>query len=716
MSYAQSKYSIRIQERIFNLFPPLSVNPMDSILHQRDNMFLWTPIALSLGIALYFSLSIEPPLILCLFFSLVCTCLTVLGRNAKPHIRILLLGILILSTGFTAAKIRTEFVSTPIISKKIGPVEIFGKIEQIEKMEEGDGSRLTLSDLAIENLEKKFTPKKIRLRLRADSDVKIGQTIKVLAALNPPSAPIIPDGFDFRRYLYFQSIGAVGFIYKAPEVISPSKRSTFHIEKIRAKIAHHIEKALPTRQASIALALLVGQKKSLTEEDQQALRDAGLAHMLAISGLHVGLFAGAFFFVFRFFLVLIPGFALRYPVKKIVAIATLIVALFYMMIAGSTISTQRAVLMIGVVFLAIILDRSPISLRLVAFAAFSVLLISPESLLSASFHMSFAAVTCLIYFYEITKDYWSAFYRKEGWLNKMSVYFLGVCFTTIIASIATAPFAIYHFGQVSYMGSVANLIAVPLLAFLVMPFALLSLFLMPLGLEYLPLQMVGIGIECMLEIAYWAADLPHAVIKTPFWNFMSFIVLIMGSLFFTLWKGWGKILALPAILLSAILAQQTMPTILISDTNKLFGFYVAGHDLYVSSRRSDRFIRENWEKYYGLPENSAKKLNYKGGNKDQVDFYKCGEQGCRITINNTKISFILNPYIEKQECDWADIILSVDPLPDQYRKNLCKSNISIDKFDTWGKGSHAIWVNNGTVKIITAMEKTSGRPWSAYPR
>ncbi|PCJ01215.1 MAG: hypothetical protein COB14_04000 [Alphaproteobacteria bacterium] len=133
-----------------------------------------------------------------------------------------------------------------------------------------------------------------------------------------------------------------------------------------------------------------------------------------------------------------------------------------------------------------------------ALSALVVLVIAPESLMSASFHMSFAAVICLIYFYEVTRKFWMSWYKKRGWHRKFLLYFISVCMTTLIASFATAPFALYHFGQVSYLGSLANFVAVPLLAFLIMPFALLSLIAMPFGLDYWPLQIVGLGI-----VIYW---------------------------------------------------------------------------------------------------------------------------------------------------------------------------------------------------------------------
>ncbi len=687
------------------------------LFNQRENSFLWYPVFFALGVAVYFSISFEPPLILSVFIWSFAVAVYLLIRTLKHKgtslhlvVSAAFFVILILS-GFLSANSRTNIIATPMIEKKLGPVDIIGTVISIEKMEEGKGRRIILEDLEIEKLDKDKTPRKIRLRLRDNiGGVKIGQRIKILAMLNPPSAPILPNGFDFRRYLYFQGIGAVGFIYNAPEIINDTNGGSNIVEVLRNYIASQISDKLTPKQASIALALIVGQKNALSDEDRQAVRDAGLAHMLAISGLHVGFVAGALFFFSRLFLSLFVNFATRYPIKNIAAIFAFCGAVFYMVLAGSTVPTQRAVLMIGIVFLAIIIDRSPISLRLVAFAALVVLIIAPESLLSASFHMSFAAVICLIYFYEITRKYWMKWNAQSGWHKKALLYFIGVCMTTVVASIATAPFSLYHFWQVSYLGSLANFVAVPLLAFVILPAALLSLIFMVFGAAYFPLQIVGIGIDYMMDIAYWAASLPNAVIRISAWGFGSFAVFVLSALFMIMWKGWGKVFAIPIMIVAVIHGYNGIrPDILVSSSHKLFAFKQENGAFYVSSRRSERFVRENWVKYFGLDKGASKLLPYKGGERQNSGFYTCGEDGCRFEIKGKKVSFIRKSYAQSQECSWADIIISTSPMV--YG---CRASIVIDKFDTWKNGAYALWINENNIKIQNVAQSTSNRPWSFY--
>jgi competence protein ComEC len=178
------------------------------------------------------------------------------------------------------------------------------------------------------------------------------------------------------------------------------------------------------------------------------MRDSGLAHLLSISGLHIGLAAGLFFFGLRFGLAFIPAIALRYPVKKWAAVLAIAAALLYAGLAGWTTPTQRSVIMAGIAFLAIILDRSPISLQLVAWAAFLVLLFQPDSLLGASFQMSFAAVFALVVVFERLGPWFAA--RRQGWgegatwdaklFNTLSWLFIGLAATvatSFVAGLAT---------------------------------------------------------------------------------------------------------------------------------------------------------------------------------------------------------------------------------------------------------------------------------------
>lgn len=668
---------------------------------QRPYLFLWTPLFVACGIGVYFTLPVEPPFILGAIAFLTTLSCFILGMHTKAHIPLLLMCLVTL--GFTAVQIRTNIAHTDFVPRDEQTRYIKGTITTIEDM--GKDSRITLSDLTIEDIEEDKTPRHIRLRLREDDNVQIGQKISALARLHKPSAPVLPGGFDFRRHMYFEGIGAVGFIFNEPEIIETPVNKSFKstIESLRHKIAQTIEQNVQYPQAGIAIALTTGRKTAIDNDTNEAMRAAGLAHMLAISGLHVGLFSGTIFFIVRLIMALIPGFALHHPIKKYAAVIAIICAIFYALLAGMNIPTQRALLMVTMAFIAILLDRSPISLRLVTFAALSVLLLFPESILSASFHMSFAAVVCLIVFYDRIRPLWSAMHRKAGVMRRIALYFIGVSMTTVIASLATAPFALYHFHQMATYSILANFIAVPILGFIIMPCIILTLFLMPLGLSAIPLLIIQRGITAILDIATWTTSLPHSVLHMAQWPLSALLCITLGTLFLFLWRGRLALFGFLPILISIpLIAATPKPDILISPDMDLIGVYDQ-QTLYISDKRKNRFAREIWLESLGLTEDAAQ--SWPKEHSQDVDFIHCDTAACRMTVKDKKISHIKANTVMDEECNWADIAISYAPLWD------CKSGIRIDRGRTKKHGAYSIYLSN-TMTVRKADQITGHRPWT----
>ena len=673
---------------------------------QKPRFFLWFPFFIGCGIGFYYALPYEPPVILGAFvfiFSIM-TFILFRGRGAERFFSIVFL---LIALGFSAAQARTFMVHTPILQKEIKFAHVSGVIQAVEDQGDEEGSRLVLRNLEIEDLAPEHTPVRARLKIRRDHGLMVGQHIQVLAALNPPSAPVMPGAFDFQRYLYFQRIGAVGFIYKEYPGPYAGAQQGFAgvIETQRQAIARSVEKYMPYPAASVAIALMNGRMTAISEEDQDAFRDSGLAHLLSISGLHVGLFSGALFFISRLLMALIPGFALHRPIKKYAAVIAIIGAFYYMLLAGSPVPTQRSVLMTGIFFLAIILDRSPISLRMIAFAAMAVLLVFPESLLSASFQMSFGAVAALILFYDWLRPYWSAWQRQAGMLKKIAFYFLGVCFTTLIASMATAPFGLFHFQQFALYSLPANFIAVPVMAFIIMPGVLGALMLMPLGLEHLPLMLVEKGVDATLEIAHWAAAMPHAVLHVQAWPLGGLICLALGAFILALWQGHLRALGLiPLAVCILIIFQHRQPDILIAADYDLTAFQGADHALHISTKRKGEFIRENWARAYGFDPKADLSAWPREGREGDI---ACGEEGCMLNLKGYDVFYTDDAAALARNCPKADIILSAVPA-----KN-CNARLVIDLYDSKDRGAHAIWLDSAWPTVKTSAQIRGARPWSS---
>jgi competence protein ComEC len=681
------------------------------IAAQKDRLFLWAPFCLAVGIGLYFSLEAEPPLLLGGSLIVMAGGLVLYGWKAQGRspgekfFYLCAIGILIACIGFAAAQMRAHTAYTPMLVKKMKITGVEGTIESIEPSDKG--SRAVLTDLIIERTKPEDTPRKIRLSIRKDEGLKAGQRVKLLAGLNPASPPVAPGAFDFQRMAYFEGLGAVGFAYSAPEILAEGENPV-SLAGLRKSISDKIRDVTDNPQQSILVALMTGQRKAIRDEDWRALRESGLAHMLAISGLHVGMVAGVLFFFSRLFMAFSPALALHRPIKKYAAVIALIGACLYTVIVGATIPTQRALMMTALVMIAILLDRSPFSLRLVAFAAFVVLLFTPESLMSVSFQMSFAAVTALICFYDFIRPVWIKFHRRAGIMRRAGLYFMGVLLTTLIAGTATGLFALYHFQQYALYGLLANIIAVPLLAFVVMPVTVLSYFLMPLGLENFTLPLAEWGVSWILATAYWVAGMDGAVWRVAVWPHGAFVAMVLVLWLMIVWKGRQKYFLVPVFLLLCLPAfLNRQPDILISRGADLIAVRDQTGALWLSTGRAERYTAENWLRRNGETAED-KKIWLKAGEGEAEYFpLTCGSYGCRGKIKEQKIAVAFTQKASQEDCNWADILIADQPI-----HGSCRARYKIDFFDVWRNGPYAIWLSPEKVKIKTVEGVRGRRLWT----
>jgi competence protein ComEC len=309
------------------------------------------------------------------------------------------MALLCVAVGLVAAVLRFHAVAAPVLERPMSG-DLVGHVLTVERTETGALSAV-LAPVSFGKLSSESLPAKVRLNVRLGGAVlRPGAEVRMRARLMPPPEPVLPNGFDFARQAWFSSTGAVGFAYTAPgETVPPSGAGEL-LTVLRMKIGERIRSRIGGTSGAVAAALVTGERASIPDEISADLRAAGIYHVLSISGLHMVLFAGSLFWAVRAFLVLLPGLALRYPVKKWAAAVAILGATFYLLISGAAVATQRAWIMICLMFLAVLLDRPALSMRNVMLAATVILLWRPESLIGASFQMSFAAVIALIAFYE----------------------------------------------------------------------------------------------------------------------------------------------------------------------------------------------------------------------------------------------------------------------------------------------------------------------------
>ena len=627
---------------------------------------------------------------------------------------------LAMAVGFVAAQLRVQSLDTRML-ERTGWATVIGTVRQVE-VRPAD-HRLTLSDITLTDTRHRVVPSGVRVVLRGlDQPPLIGSRVRLRARIGPPSLPIAPGAFDFQRHAYFLGIGAVGFAAGQLETLADrSGTDTWQaaVDLVRDRISVTVRAALDPNIGPIAAALLTGDRAGIPESILESLRQTGLAHLLAISGLHMALVVGTVLFGLRFGLAAIPGVALRWPIKKIAAGFALVAAGGYLLLAGAPVPTQRAFLMVGLVLIGQMLNREALSLRMVALAAVVVLLPFPESLLGPSFQMSFAAVTALIAAYEGVRG-WNARRlagREEGLgllplpLVRFGRYVGGVALTSVIASAATAPIAAYHFQMVPVTGTVANMIAVPVTALVTMPAGVIALLAMPFGMEQAPLAVMGLGIEATLWSAETAAAIPVAATgaaAAPVW---SLVLLAMGALWVVIWRGpfrWAGLVIVGCGAVGWMLVAP--PSVVVSAYADVVGVRFSDGTWAVSTDRRAAFVRDGWQRRWGAGDEAEFEALDAGGVPlgMQDRQLTCDGLGCVYTIADRRVAILTTPEATTEDCALASVVIVTVPL----RRPCDGPDLLIDLRAIKTLGAHAVWIDRENVRMETVSGTTGRRPWN----
>ncbi len=681
---------------------------------ERQRLFLWVPVLFGAGSGLYLTLPVEPvgwaaPAAAGLFATLA----LLLRRRAAPALALAALALL--AAGVAVADWRTERVRAPVLAAPVGPTDVSGRVLWVGA---GDGpQRYLLDHVRIEGVAPERTPERVRISVRSGTPGVVaapGEWLAARASLRPPPAPAEPGAWDFARQAWFQRIGAVGFSYGAPEAAPTLAGEGGGLLSLLSRVRHWVAARILAHASPsagpFAAALLTGDRSAIDRSALAAMRDSGLAHLLAISGLHVGLVAGFIFFAARGLLALAEPLALRRPIKKWAAAAALLGAAAYLLLSGMSVPTQRAFVMVGVVLVAIMLDRASLSMRLIAWAALLVLALAPESMLGPSFQMSFAAATALIATYEAARRPLARLAARGGLALRPLVYGAGVALTSLVAGIATGPFAVYHFNRFADYGLLANLGAVPITGFWIMPWGLVALVLMPFGLEGLALAPMGWGIDAVVWIASQVAAQPGAVSLVPAMPPEALIVIAVGGLWLCLWRSRWRFLGVLVIGCGLLLAGlERRPDVLVDGDARIVA--VRGEDgrLWLSTRARGRFVSDMWLRRDGQAETPTWP---RAGAGDDAAGLRCDTLGCIQRRDGSTVAFVRDPRALEEDCARADLVVSTVPAWD-----LCAGpGTVVDRFDLWRNGGHAIWLEPDGARVESVAERRGKRPWVASRR
>ncbi|EEW56872.1 competence protein [Ruegeria sp. TrichCH4B] len=561
---------------------------LDAMLQaQRGHLFPWVPVCFGLGIGLYFLVSNEPALQI---YAGVVAVSLVLGFCARRGDGLgLLAGALVLiGMGFCYMGLRAHQVGAPVLTfRYYGPVE--GQVLSVDRSA-SDAMRITLGQVRLRDMSPARTPDRVRISLFDGAPPEPGSWVMTTAHLSPPQGPAEPGGFDFRRHAWFLGLGAVG--YSRVPVLRSGPPEVLPVATIRARFSDWVRASMPERTGGVATALITGDRAHVPRHVTEDLRASNLAHLLAISGLHMGLFAGVIFASLRRGFALWPRIALRWPVKKISAAVALVASFGYLLLSGANVATERAFLMVAVMLVAVLMDRRAISVRAVAFAAVLVLLRRPESLLSAGFQMSFAATLALVVVFRAVQPMFRP--GRGGHLGGALRWIGALVVSSLVAGVATAPFGAAHFNMVSHYGLIANLAAVPVMGAVVVPGAVLAICLAPFGGSAVGFWIMSQGISWILTVADTVAGWPGArgqVVAPEPWMLP---VLVMGALLLLLWQGQLRWVGLAPIGVALFFwPSSPRPEVLISADGGLVGV-MTSEGRALSRPRGKSFVAGIW--------------------------------------------------------------------------------------------------------------------------
>ena len=581
----------------------------------KARRILWLPVLFALGISFYFSIGFESSKWITLG---VIEGLILLAIIFRHHINILkIFGCMaIVLAGFTLVQLKSIWIAENYSKLPEDSFYFKGKIEKTDTNYQGR-KRFILTD--VKDFDGNLYKGKYRITQRSKKDdANIGDCVEMVGKIMPLSKEVMVGGYQFDRKGFFEGLKGTGFAESRWFKIECENQSgpdfNAYIGNLRQDIAKRIKSVLPKKEASIASAIISGERGEIDAQQYENYRNSGLAHFLSISGLHMSMLAGLMFFLIRFVLALVPSVALRIDTKKVAAIFAIVLSFIYLLISGQAIPAQRAFIMTFVVLLGVLFNRRAISMQTICLAGFIVLVLSPQVLISASFQMSFAAVMGLVAFYEKTSNAISRF-LNVGALHRyfriVVLYILGVVISDFIASLMTLPFAVYHFNMVAVYTTLGNFLAGPIIGLIIMPMVLLSMLFMPFGIDTIFLKALGFGINLVNQITEYVSSLPNSALQVPSMPHWGLVLMVLGGLWLMLWQAKWRYFGIIGIVLGIMgIATVKTPDIIIGPYAKAVAFKNEAGELEIVSSRSGRFIKNVWKNKYKVSDNKTKLENH----------------------------------------------------------------------------------------------------------
>jgi len=670
---------------------------------ERDQLPLWLPVGMGLGTAAWFAL---PDGHAWIGFLLAAGALLCAGMAAAP--------------GSRAGRALAWFA----VAALIGCGNIWWKAERVaeQRIEREQVARFTASVEAVQPLaardsvrlvvrpeEGSGLPPRLRLNVPADKApaVRPGERIAARAWLMPPAPAAVPGAYDYARSAWFARIGGSGRVLEIARLPGASQTGWgAWLAGLRQRLGDHIAGRLEGAQGGIAVALATGDQGRIPEEDAEAMRRAGLAHLLSVSGLHLTAMVGAVMLLTLKLLALSPGLALRFRLTLWAAGAAAVAGVAYTLLTGAEVPTVRSCVASLLVLAGIALGRDALTLRLVASGAIAVLLLWPDSLAGPSFQLSFAAITAIVALHEHPGLKALLAKREEALPFKAGRFLLGLVLTGIVVEAALTPIALYHFHRTGLYGAFANIVAIPLTTFVVMPAEALALILDSVGLGAPFWWAAGKALAFLLALAHRTADSPGAVAMLPEVPDGAFALMIGGGLWLCLWRRrirrWG---AVPLALGLAWSLTVPAPDVLVTGDGRHLAAGTDQGDVVILRTRAGDYVRDLLAETSGIDADLP----------DMDDAADCNPDACAATLVRggrawRLLAFRTRAYVEteplRRACAEADIVVAERRLPKACAPRWLKADATLLK----RTGGLAIRLG-GTPSVETVASRVAQHPW-----
>lgn len=675
---------------------------------ERDRLALWLPVFMGVGILCYFALRAEPPGWLGAAVAVPAVLATML-LGSRPVPRAIVMALAAAAIGFAA----TQYVAwraPPLETLPTHATILTGIVRGVDALPEG--RRIVLEAAQLDGAPPLSRWLRVRLRTADRLEIATGDTVRIRALLRPPAPPAYPGAWDLQRDAWFSGLGGSGYALGPVERLAESVPSgpLRLVQRLREVIARRITAVVPGSAGAISVTLLTGVTTGIPAADHDAFRASGLAHLLAVAGLHIGIVMGWVLAFSRLALAASEHASLHWPTKKLAALAALAAGGGYMVLTGMHVPIVRSFSMACLYTVAVLAGRRAISLRGLALAATVLMLLEPEEVPGVSFQMSFSAVLALISGYELLRPALRSVRGDGNWKRRFALHLAALALTSALAGTASAPFGAYHFGRIQLYFVVANMVAVPLTALWAMPAGLVGLVLMPFGLDWLAFVPMGWGVEAILWVARTTAAWPAATFDVPHMPPWGLATTGLGIAWLGLWRSPMRLLGVPVIALglaSPMLVRP--PDLMVSADARLIAVRVHGEVFLQRTSGASKFTRDAWLQYWAA--GTPRAMPSDGTAADGA--ISCKKDACLLRpLPLAKAALLVRGALHPEGCGDVSVIVSAEPA-----RGLCPRPwpALVDRFTVWRYGAAAIWLDGRHARILTDRTYRGVRPWVPPP-